>query len=563
MSCFLSSGDNYKLSEVERNMIIKVYDIQMQDDVVHFFSKVFRENKRNFDLNCKEKDISNIQHNYMVNGCFWCALDSNSQIIGTIGLRKIEDYYEIRRFFVCKKYQHKGVGTHLINTLIDYAVSTNISCLKAATMVEGTIVRKILIEYGFQFTKRYNKSSADLFFELKITDKYIYSHNLKKLRNRHYYSLILNPTENIPYHTEDTNFFEGLYVSERFKDVNDKVIFAGRNEYINFFDSIKNIWKERLCAYDVDLKTLSGLNAHLILFLCILLPQESVLILPESCGGHFATQKILESFGANVHTMITDNKNMCVDIIKTSELINRINPDYIFVDRSEGLVYENFEWLKSFERPYKIFDASQYLSQIITKEYPSPFDWGFDMVVSTLHKNYPGPQKGIIAVNYQNDNVWQRYLDNAKTYISNTHPMEIANSIMPILDMKQFAEYSDSCIKCAALLNHELEHNGVPIVKRNENLIPTLHIWVLCQTKEESHNYYLKLEQLHILTNYRLLPYKLGFGLRIGVSAAVRQGLKTYHISELAQIMSDAYFNSIDTALQNKAKKFISKVIGE
>lgn len=170
---FLETQDNYKLSEVERNMIIKVYDIQMQDDVVHFFSKVFRENKRNFDLNCKEKDISNIQHNYMVNGCFWCALDSNSQIIGTIGLRKIEDYYEIRRFFVCKKCQQKGVGTHLINTLIDYAVSTNISCLKAATMVEGTIVRKILIEYGFQFTKRYNKSSADLFFELKITDKYI------------------------------------------------------------------------------------------------------------------------------------------------------------------------------------------------------------------------------------------------------------------------------------------------------------------------------------------------------------------------------------------------------
>ena len=39
-------------------MIIKIYDIQMQDDVVHFFSKVFKENERNFDLECKEKDIN-------------------------------------------------------------------------------------------------------------------------------------------------------------------------------------------------------------------------------------------------------------------------------------------------------------------------------------------------------------------------------------------------------------------------------------------------------------------------------------------------------------------------
>lgn len=71
------------------------------------------------------------------------------------------------------------------------------------------------------------------------------------MRKKFESSLILNPTENVPfiYDIENTNFFAGLYVSERFKDVNDKVIFAGRNEYIEFFQYIKKEWSKKLKAY--------------------------------------------------------------------------------------------------------------------------------------------------------------------------------------------------------------------------------------------------------------------------------------------------------------------------
>lgn len=112
------------------------------------------------------------------------------------------------------------------------------------------------------------------------------------MRKKFESSLILNPTENVPfiYDIENTNFFAGLYVSERFKDVNDKVIFAGRNEYIEFFQYIKKEWSKKLKAYDVDLKSLSGLNAHLILFLCILKPGDKIILLPE-IAGVFATEK--------------------------------------------------------------------------------------------------------------------------------------------------------------------------------------------------------------------------------------------------------------------------------
>lgn len=541
---------------------IKTYSNELADSTSMFFAKVFKENDRELHLENKDSDLNYIDESYMENGCFWCLVNSRNKVCGTIALRELSDCYEVRRFFVLKSAQKKGHGTALLKTLINFAINNQCTVLKAATLENYKTVQKIFFDNGFQLTKRYNNSSADIFLKLDLTTQYCYTFKLKQLESAFKTSLILNPTENIPMYKENinTSFFEGLYVSERFKDVNDKVIFSGRNEYISFFEYIKSEWKQKLKAADIDLKTLSGLNAHLILFLCILQPGDTVLLLPEICGGHFATQKIIESLGAKVVEMIPDTSHFCVDIEKTTKIIEQSHPNYIFVDRSEGLYYEDFSWLKKYNKIYKIFDASQYLTQIINGDYESPFDMGFDMFISTLHKNYPGPQKGIIAVKTE-DVVWNAYLSNAKTYISNTHPMAIANSLVPLIDDEVFKNYSDMNIKCSKLLEHALIERGLPIVRRDAKKVPTLHIWILCKSKEESYEYYLKLENLKILANYRLLPYNLGYGLRIGTSAAVRLGLKTNHVTELADIMAEAYNNAITPELCSRAEKLIRKII--
>ncbi len=505
---------------------IIIYNENLYDEIIVFFKTVFKENGRMIDFDKKDLDITQIPISYLSRGNFWCAIDENNRIIGTIAIRPLEDFFEVRRFFVLKKEKNKGIGQKLLAQVLEYAINNRIVLLKAGTMEDGQEVHHIFEKFGFVVTKRYSNSSADIFYKLVIDTNYIYNFQFTKLRKAFEPSLILNPTENIPMYTTKyhADFFEGLYVSERFKDVNDKVIFAGRNEYIRFFEQIKQEWIKRLNAYDVDLKSLSGLNAHLILFLCIANRNETIMLLPEICGGHFSTTKILENLGLNVIHMVSDNQRMKIDINKTKQLIEKHRPKYIFVDRSEGLIYEDFSWISEYDFAFKIFDASQYLSQILTGFYVNPFDMGFDMIISTLHKNYPGPQKGVIAVKSHND-VWNTYLQNAKTYISNTHPMAIAKSLIPILDMVKFNDYSELNILCCKELEHLLQEYDVPVVKRESGSTPTVHIWILCGSKEQSYEYYLKLEQLNILTNYRLLPYNLGYGLRIGVSAAVRSGL--------------------------------------
>ena len=541
-------------------MQIIQYTKEMNSRVYSFFQKVFSENARNFCPNGKDSDILDISEHYLNKGNFWCLVNEKNVICGTIALRQLQDYYEIRRFFVLKKYQGCGYGTKLLNIAVNYAIDNKYNILKAATLSNGHTAQHIFSTNEFYKTKRYNNSSADIFFEFEITASSAYKFKLNYLRKNFEASLILNPTENVPFiYNENTNFFTGLYVSECFKGVNDKVIFAGRNEYIEFFQYIKGVWSKKLNAKDVDLKSLSGLNAHLILFLCILKPGDKIMLLPEICGGHFATEEILKSIGAKTYQMVPDYKKLCVDVSQTMELIKSEKIDYVFVDRSEGLYYEDFSWLRECTECYKIFDASQYISSILCGHFMNPFDMGFNMIITTLHKNYPGPQKGLIAVK-DLDIVWEQYLTHAKTYISNTHPKAIADSLLPLLYHEDFNKYCEICNSCVYALENQLINYNIPVVKRSADLTPTQHIWILCSDKYKSYEYYLKLESLGILTNYRLLPYNLGYGLRIGLNAAVLCGLREKHIPLLAKIMSDAYYNDITPKLVKSCHKFIRKI---
>lgn len=304
-------------------MQIIQYTEEMNMKIYKFFQKVFKENARSFSPLGKDSDILDISKNYIIDGSFWCLINEKKAICGTIALRKLKDCYEIRRFFVLKRYQGCGYGTNLLNIAVNYSIDNNYSLLKAATMSNGLAAQHIFLANGFSKTECYNNSTADIFFQFEITTNSAYKYKLEYLKKKFESSLILNPTENVPfiYDIENTNFFAGLYVSERFKDVNDKVIFAGRNEYIEFFQYIKKEWSKKLKAYDVDLKSLSGLNAHLILFLCILKPGDKIILLPEIAGGHFATEEILKNIGAITYQMVPNYEKLGVDVSKTMKLI--------------------------------------------------------------------------------------------------------------------------------------------------------------------------------------------------------------------------------------------------
>lgn len=542
------------------NIYISEFQKKDQANILAFFNKVFFENNRRLDLTAKDKDLANIEEHYCNKGQFWC-LYHNKKVVGTIGIRKLSDCFEIRRLFILQRYQGYGFGKKLLLKAIQFAFYNDIPIIKGATMSDGYIISYLFKKFGFVPTKNYNNSSADLFWICNLSKEKFFEISLNNVNYNLKTNLILNPTENFFMHDHfDTKLLEGLYVSERHKSKEDIVIFGGRGDAINLYHLTKQIWRKALKAEDVDLKTHSGLNAHLILFLSIAKRGEKVMLLPESAGGHFSTEAMLNKIGLSVLHFSIDCIDFCIDIKKSEIIIEKERPNYIFIDRSEGLVFEDFNWLRKYTNIIKIFDGSQYLTQIICGYYPNPLLNGFDLFISSLHKNYPGSQKSIIATVNINK-TWNEFLTESKTFISNNHPEAIIKSAIPLLKYETLKMYCDLCIVLCEKLNDALYNKGVPVIKKNAHCLPAPHIWIVPNNQEMAYAIFSALEELGINVNYRKLPYSLNFGLRLGVNAAVQQGLREKHIDELSNIIAEAYFKGVSLQLLKKCKRFLQSVI--
>ena len=364
---------------------------------------------------------------------------------------------------------------------------------------------------------------------------------LYNLREQFNKTLILNPTENIPWICdEDISVSEGLYIPEDSRDKDSKVCFGGRSEMRNTMTELYKGWENALEAKSSSFKLYAGLHAHIVLFMALANIGDKVLILPERAGGHYATARVLRRLGLIVKECIPDETHYSINIEKTKVLIEQWEPDFIFVDRSDGLYYEDFTWMNIYQNIYKVFDASQYLTHILAGDYKNPFDMGMNLILTTLHKNYPGPQKAAFFTR-ECDKFWNKLEEGLMTYVSNSHPMEIFKAVLTLPNKAVLKNYSQRILCNTSALEDTLIKSGIPVVTRSPSYPMTQQIWITVPSEDFGFQLFKRLEQMSLLTNYRTLAYNLGRGLRLGTAAATRQGLTPNSAVLIGKLIAEAY----------------------
>lgn len=364
-------------------------------------------------------------------------------------------------------------------------------------------------------------------------------------------SLILTPVDSIPlfYDEQDVaGFLHGLYISDKQKNEGQKkesvIQFAGRERATRDLNLIHRKLAQSLGAAAGSLRLLSGLHAHVAVFMSLAGIGDSVLRLPVSAGGHIATDGILRRLGLRVSEMAVDRRHLCVDPEATLEIVRRERPKFVFVDRSEGLRYEDFRFLGRLQGPVKIFDASQYLPQIICGHYENPLRWGFDLLIFSFHKSFPGPQKAGVASRESGD-VWQSLHRGLGELVSSAHPENSYRVGLVLADEQKLRAYTTRLLGTAVSLEERLLEAGVPAFSRElqgkGDWPPTQHLWIPLGTREKAFDFYRMLERARIHTTYRLLPYSLGWGVRMGTTAAAVAGLSEGETAELAETIAGIF----------------------
>lgn len=568
-------------------MKILNYENKFRNDIIRFIDNCYNSIEKSIDLNDKDSDLLNIDGNYIRNDDNFFIAFENDKIIATIAINFVivnhKKIGEVKRLYVLPEFQNSGIGTQLLEFIYDYAKNMNANYLRGTTNKKFVNAINLFEKLGAYEIPQYRKSKAELFYEKEIIEnsenkdysdfamKKRLSFNSLEEYNKN--TLILNPVENYPL-TEIlfpcASNIHGLYNTDSIRTDNEKIQskiqFSGREIILKDVNEIYHEWSKLLGAEALTMRLLSGLHAHIVLFMAITCIDDKVLLLPEIAGGHMATKAILQRLGLVIEEFPIDIKNKKVDEQKSLALINEFKPNVIFVDRSEGLLYENFSWMNKVDKNIiKVFDASQYLTNIISGDYFNPFEMGFDMILSTMHKNLPGPQRALICCNKINDS-WKKLKSGISTYVSNMHFHSIYSAGLLLEDFNNLKQLSNNMLKNTLLLDNALKENGINTINRDNDILNpnTHHIWISLKNKEKAYEWYKKLEHIGILTNYRKLPYELGYGLRLGLSAASYRGLSETDIPVLAKIIADCVFeneegNKLITRVKHLLKELDSK----
>lgn len=93
---------------------------------------------------------------YYHNSCnFWYATDEKGAIVGSIGLKKIDDNLaEIKKFFVAPKYRGKGLSRKLMRTLVKAAKKHGFKKLYLGTVARLNAAKRFYTKQGFSTIKK-------------------------------------------------------------------------------------------------------------------------------------------------------------------------------------------------------------------------------------------------------------------------------------------------------------------------------------------------------------------------------------------------------------------------
>jgi N-acetylglutamate synthase-like GNAT family acetyltransferase len=121
------------------------------------------------------------QHFYYDNTCnFWYATDAHGAVIGSIGLKKVNDHSgELKKFFVHASYRGKGVAQQLIQTLLRAASKHGFEYLVLGTVDKLQAARRFYERCGFQ---EIAKSQLPENFDLCPLDTVFYEGRVGELR---------------------------------------------------------------------------------------------------------------------------------------------------------------------------------------------------------------------------------------------------------------------------------------------------------------------------------------------------------------------------------------------
>ena len=305
--------------------------------------------------------------------------------------------------------------------------------------------------------------------------------------------------------------------------------------------------KKLFKAEHVNVKPVSGAIANLALFTALAKPSDTLMALSVPSGAHISTAKFGAAGvrGLKVESIPFDHKEMNVDVDGMVKKVREVRPKIILFGGSIFLFPHPVKEAREVANEigaYIGYDAAHVFGLIAGKQFQDPLNEGADVVTSSRHKTFPGPQGGVILCKQ----VLAKKIDAAvfPGLVSNHHLHHIAGFAIALAEMLEFGEaYAKQIIKNAKTLAEQLYNFGFDVLCAHKGFTTSHQIVINVSKIGGGAKIAQSLEESNIIVNKNLLPWdtiehpKDPSGIRIGVQELTRLGMKEEEMVKIAEFI--------------------------
>jgi len=282
-----------------------------------------------------------------------------------------------------------------------------------------------------------------------------------------------------------------------------------------------------------DVRSISGTVANLAILFALTKPGDLVSSSALAQGAHISTARF-GAFGLRGVESINypfNEEDMNIDVDATRKMLLEKRPKVCQFGLSVFLFPTPIKELEDAFQEIDAtvwYDAAHVLGLIAGKRFQDPFREGCDVISSSTHKTFPGPNHGILLAHNIDDKMEKKFNKAAFPGVTSSHHLHaMAALAVTLAEMEIFGEeYADQTIRNAKALGEELHELGMN---------------VLCAHRGFTESHTIAVDVSRHGGGKNLLPGDTNSvnpsGIRLGSQELTRVGMRESEMKEVAELI--------------------------
>lgn len=364
---------------------------------------------------------------------------------------------------------------------------------------------------------------------------------IQQERDRQIHNIELIASEN--YVSKDVLEAMGSILTNKYAEGYPNKRYYGGCEYVDIIEDIaRDRLKELFKAEHANVQPHSGSQANMAVYMSVCEPNDKILGMDLSSGGHLThghplnfSGKLYQFYGYGVK-----KEDDTIDYEQVRDLALHIRPKLIVAGASaypREIDFKRFREIADEVDAYLMVDMAHIAGLIAANVHPSPVPYA-DFVTSTTHKTLRGPRGGIILCKKEYASIIDRMV----------FPGIQGGPLMHIIAAKAvsfheamqdgFVDYQKQVIKNAKVLAEELQNLGFRVVSNGTDnhlvLVDVKTNFNLTGKEAE-----IRLDRVFITCNKNTVPFDtekpmITSGIRLGSAAMTTRGFKEEEFKKVA-----------------------------